>query len=230
MVLITSANCVVKKDGNIVDASLVVAEFLAVDDINKGPTFSIEKIVIHPGYMDNLNSDITNKYDMALLKLQTPIVFKKKHYRPVCIPELGEEISLASGTVGITLGWNQLKTIDNKITHRLLKNPVVLQDSHYCDIHFNSSSRTICADFTDSKPGAVEADYAKAIFLPSLKGSHMMQIGIASFRISASIGINSFELEYFTKIDAFIPFINYYSNEWGAAWCLRKISFPLKAV
>jgi len=228
-VLITSANCVVRKDGKIVAASHVTAELLSVDDFWKGLKFPIDKIVVHPGYMENLRSSqheiFANKYDIALLKLKTPITFKRKHYRPICLPELGEKIFLGNGTVGTSLVWSRLNTVEKKTSHRLLKDKIVVKDPHFCEIHFNTSSTTLCADYSSSKTGILEEDLGKGIFISSAKSSHMMQIGITSFRISDSIRGNSVELEYFTKIDRFVAFINYYSNEWGAAWCQRKFTF-----
>ena len=67
---------------------------LQTDSEVQSVTRTVSKIKIHTGY-----SEVTTDYDIALIKLDSPVSIVPDHITPVCLPNPGDDFTGAKATV-----------------------------------------------------------------------------------------------------------------------------------
>lgn len=67
---------------------------LQIDTEAKSVTRTVSKIKIHTGY-----SEVTTDYDIALIKLDSPVSIVPDQITPVCLPNIGDDFTGAKATV-----------------------------------------------------------------------------------------------------------------------------------
>lgn len=96
--VLTAAHCVSPIDGIPLVVYVVAGQHDLSEQEPQEQEREVDRAIIHPSYKWWLTSDI------ALLKLKSPLDFNDK-LRPVCLPEVGEE--LAEGTNVTVTGWGR---------------------------------------------------------------------------------------------------------------------------
>lgn len=155
---------------------------------------SISKIIKHPFYNTTRNEYLWD-YDIALMKLKTPVEYSKS-ISPICLPN-GKIPSI--GDVGIIVGWGDTK--DNKDSgkdSKLKQTPITLNNLTVC--YDKLSDRQLCAG--DFKPihDSCQGDSGGPFFVKSNGAYYVAGIVSASFDDCEGHGI-------YTSVPAFESWI-----------------------
>lgn len=100
-----------------------------------------ETIIKHPSYGNPLG-DAEYDYDIALVKMKTPIVFIDE-ISPICMPN-GRKPEI--GSRGITTGWGKTSSNDTGSSPMLRQTTITIMENEVCETPKNLlTSRMICA-------------------------------------------------------------------------------------
>jgi len=141
--IVTAAHCVYGKESLLNEFKIIVGEHDF--NVKEGSEVSIgvSKIITHQKY-----SSMYLDYDVALIKLNRPVPFDKKHSATVCLPKSGDAVPV--GTKCYITGWGKIKAHD--IMHHKLQQAVlpVVENSKCKNLNTNTTnipvtSRMVCA-------------------------------------------------------------------------------------
>ncbi|CAG7821728.1 unnamed protein product, partial [Allacma fusca] len=123
------------------------AELQALDEKDGTIRFQLEKYFIHPLYVRQ-----TNDYDIALIKLSSPIDFlKTKLLKPACMPSLGTFNVTWENTQAIVAGWGLNHADATNTMATLQKLNVTVFTKAECEAYFDErfNARMMCAGYKE---------------------------------------------------------------------------------
>ncbi|XP_067883720.1 coagulation factor XI-like [Heterodontus francisci] len=148
--IITAAHCFQRNED--LRHWKVYAGITKLSDITNTTSFyKIEQIIIHEEY-----NDVTEGYDVALLKLDQAILFNS-YQMPICLPTSEENTSMGN-TCWIT-GWGE--TESGQISQVLLKARVPVMSHESCQSHYsehNITEHMMCAGYEEGKIDTCKGD------------------------------------------------------------------------
>ncbi len=144
---------------------------------DRGGGMEVAEIVIHPEY-----SRVTSGYDIALLKLQEPVLMPR-------IPVLTEENAwlAAPGTVATTMGWGALSHgWGAERPERLQKVEVPIVSEAQCRAalehkDIENIETQICAGFDEGERDSCQGDSGGPLVVPDMTGDGWLHAGVVSW-------------------------------------------------
>ncbi|KAJ7323445.1 Transmembrane protease serine 6 [Desmophyllum pertusum] len=142
--------------------SIVAPQWIVDHDLNRNDGFEqnipIERIISHPLYAGQ-----TDDYDLALIKLQRPLVYNDR-VRPVCLPEL----NFPADTNCYVTGWGATSEGSPQIL-RQARVPLILRSTcqaGYQDLAYTITSRMLCAGYAAGGIDACQGDSGGPLSCP----------------------------------------------------------------
>uniref|UniRef100_A0A3B4B784 Peptidase S1 domain-containing protein n=1 Tax=Periophthalmus magnuspinnatus TaxID=409849 RepID=A0A3B4B784_9GOBI len=169
--VLTAAHCL----DAIADGDLVYV-YLGRHNYNDPNPNQVERKVItmkrHPQY-----DDVFNEYDMALLKLDSPVPFSQYIY-PVCLASGGS--SVHAGVSAWVAGWGYTQegnfTFPN--TLREVSIPIIGDNQCKCAIPFFLPPDTLCAGLQEGGKDTCQGDSGGPLVVK--EGTRWVQVGVVS--------------------------------------------------
>ncbi|XP_050777788.1 transmembrane protease serine 5-like isoform X1 [Gopherus flavomarginatus] len=152
--IVTAAHCVHNYRRPQVSSWLVFAGIIAHVSVPQQAGAAVEKIIYHPRYDDR-----THDYDIALMKLTTPLNFSNA-VRAVCLPQYHQDFP--HGTHCWISGWGYTTPEHVPVAEMLKEAVVPLISTKKCNSSCVYSGeltpRMLCAGYLDGKVDACQGD------------------------------------------------------------------------
>ena len=160
----------------------------------------ISKICVHLKY-----NHVTLDYDIALLRLKTPLAAFNDTMAPVCLPT--GSTSFASGTYCWVTGFSKKRRL-RRDTNLLRQAELPLQPLAYCKQQYpfhTVTSRMLCAGFEDGGLDSCHGDSGGPLVCQEIKSGKFVQVGVVSW---ASACAQPGQPGVYTNVKYFVPWIN----------------------
>jgi len=220
--ILTAANCVNFNPVPIFH-KVKLGVFMHEKDNEPGEQFlELEEIHIHPKYKPFGAFGKPPVYDVALLKLKTPIQYTD-HISPICLPKQQGEGIPPAGTAAFLTGWGWTESSNSgKVSPTLQQVSVPVVSKEKCETFLggNFSRGTnesvtdviMCLGFENGGKGACIGDGGGPAVIQDNNGQ-WTQIGISSFGKNAANGPCTGEYSGYATVSAVIDFIRQYVKD-----------------
>lgn len=145
-------------------------------------TNSVKRIIMNPEYDRS-----TQDYDVALLELQTPLIFNER-VQP--IPLADENDPISDDSMCLVTGWGQTNRFIFFGRHRLRGVEVPIVNQQTCNNDYQSvggiSDRMICAGFRSGGKDSCQGDSGGPLACPSPNNGNLTLYGIVSWGIECA--------------------------------------------
>ncbi|OCT97345.1 transmembrane protease serine 11C-like [Xenopus laevis] len=169
--LVTAAHCIVKNDPNSYTVRLGTLYWSTT--INR---LKLQQIIVHEKY-----SSAATGYDIALLKLVTPVTFTS-YIQPVCLPETTS--SFPDNSSCYITGWGTLK-YGGSVSDILQEAQVEIINTELCSssLMYGSTIKPsmLCAGYVDGKIDSCQGDSGGPLVSQNSNDSSWYLVGIVSF-------------------------------------------------
>ncbi|GFT12749.1 coagulation factor X [Nephila pilipes] len=180
--------------------------------IEKGEVVKrIQNLVIHPKFMlDSTIRNLTNEHDIALVKLNEPLVFQPS-ILPICLPPPGFMDSVLPGDLGVVTGWGRVSVRDSIMALTLQEAYLPLVNNSSCQQSSNYAitDNMLCAGYAESyRPDTCSGDSGGPFVLQKLNRWYL--IGIVSWGEGCS---SPKKFGIYTRVERYVPWIQSIINE-----------------
>ncbi|XP_060696330.1 transmembrane protease serine 9-like isoform X1 [Hemiscyllium ocellatum] len=166
--LISAAHCFRDSGSN----PSIWTALIGTIDVRRGTVQTIETIIIHPLYRQT-----SNDYDIAVLKLSSPLIFEA-NIQPICLPS-SDRVFNAGDSCTIT-GWGALE-FEGSLPRILQKANVDIIDDNTCkNIYSQFTERMLCAGFLSGGVDSCQGDSGGPLACMQPDGKWFLA-GIVSF-------------------------------------------------
>ena len=159
----------------------------------------ISKICAHSSY-----NHVTLDYDIALLRLETPLLTFNDTMSPVCLPT--GSTSFPSGTYCWVTGFSK-KRRTKRDTNLLRQAELPLQPLDYCKQQYpfhTITSRMLCAGFEDGGIDSCQGDSGGPLVCQEIQSGKFVQVGVVSW---ASACAQPGQPGVYTNVKYLLPWI-----------------------
>lgn len=183
--ILTAAHCFFDEDGNRTPTAEVAVRVGTQDLRTGGKRIRASRIYVHPNY-----STTTNNYDIAMIKLATPV----DTIKPVAfISTTTSEATYAkAGTTSYVAGWGDTTPEEEEefFPVRLRQATVPILRRTLCNDLFDGqmTSRMFCAGYVDGGKDACQGDSGGPLIVRDRNGAWRLQAGIVSFGFGEGCG------------------------------------------
>jgi len=170
----------------------------------------VSEYILHPKYDYGIDRGEPPTYDIALLKLETPLDFTD-HISPVCLPQEQDGLP-ADNTATFITGWGRTVNSDQAgVSPNLQQVSVPLVSKEKCKAFlFNKdySKTIICVGVEQGGKTSCQGDSGgPSVFQDAANGNRWTQIGITSFGLGQQGRPCSGKYAGYSKVSAYLDFI-----------------------
>ncbi|XP_045127267.1 transmembrane protease serine 11D-like isoform X2 [Portunus trituberculatus] len=204
--ILTAAHCVNRYTANRANVVIGEHDWSITEDTPVTKIKAIKEVIIHDGYNDQ-----TMNNDIALLKLETPIVFPTNNkVAPICLPSAG---NLFESVSAIVSGWGTLTSggsqpdILNHVTVQTMTNEECKNKNYSSD---DITDNMICAGVSQGGKDSCQGDSGGPLVTDNATNSEL--IGIVSW--GSGCAAEGYPGVY-TRVTNYLPWIQ---EKTGNSW------------
>ena len=199
---------------------IIVGDSVRDKEENSQRTFFATKIIIHPGYHDDVKEN-----DIALVKLSTKVTLSP-HVRKVCLPESANSSTccdnLRPGSQGFVAGWGWTQVLrpgetgnsEHSLSAVLKHARFKIQDAELCrnstNYHFNESLN-FCAGSDKHGVGPCRGDSGGPFVMKIFQGSEWKWVAMGLVSWGEGCGIQG-RYTFYTKLTTYADWIKRYTR------------------
>ncbi|KAI9554581.1 hypothetical protein GHT06_019854 [Daphnia sinensis] len=198
--ILTAAHCVDKVSSTEMKQLTVELGMHKLNPSDAQIKKSVRQITIHSGWDSN-----TNRNDIAILTLQSPVTYSKD-ISPICLPPVGLSDQFVSKDAAI-IGWGTTKSggsLPNVLQQATVK---VLNNAKCKESYPKLVNSMLCA--AAPKTDSCQGDSGGPLMVRTSPGSPWTQTGIVSYGIGCALA------KYpgvYTRVTSFRPWIKQYAG------------------
>lgn len=166
----------------------------------------VQSMIVYPKYKPNAShKNITSEHDIALAKLDVPVVFQS-NILPICLPPPGFTERVPIGTLGIVTGWGRVSVRDSVMALTLQEAylPLVNNSSCQSSTGYTITDNMLCAGYAESyRPDTCFGDSGGPFVLQKYDTWYLT--GIVSWGEGCS---SPRKYGIYTKVEKYVPWIH----------------------
>lgn len=171
----------------------------------------VQNMIAYPKYKPHsTNQNVATEHDIALAKLDIPIVFQS-NVLPICLPPPRFVESLPEGTLGIVTGWGRVSIRDSVMALTLQEAYLPVVNSSSCQLSTEHviTENMLCAGYAESyRPDTCFGDSGGPFILK--KYNNWFLAGIVSWGEGCS---SPMKFGIYTKVERYVSWIYSVLNE-----------------